>query len=154
MTKEMNTMVTSGSLQPLASCRYDFGYSLKVFIHLNPCDIMLYLQKSAASSNRADASTSMHALPGATPATCSTSMPGYINRSQAACVDFSASTIRTSFEQWQPMSVSKSTRRNRARTGREDGWASSSGLLRPARQRPRDSRRPVRCRCARERFTA
>jgi SAM-dependent methyltransferase len=37
--------ITSGSLESLASCRYDFGYSLNVFIHLNPYDILLYLRE-------------------------------------------------------------------------------------------------------------
>jgi SAM-dependent methyltransferase len=37
--------VASGSLESLASSRYDFGYSLNVFIHLNPYDILLYLRE-------------------------------------------------------------------------------------------------------------
>ena len=37
--------IPSGSLESLASCRYDFGYSLNVFIHLNPYDILLYLRE-------------------------------------------------------------------------------------------------------------
>jgi len=37
--------ISGWSLAPLESGRYDFGYSLNVFIHLNPYDIHLYLQE-------------------------------------------------------------------------------------------------------------
>jgi len=37
--------ISGWSLESLESGRYDFGYSLNVFIHLNPYDILLYLQE-------------------------------------------------------------------------------------------------------------
>jgi SAM-dependent methyltransferase len=35
--------ITSGSLEALKDGQYDFGYSLNVFIHLNPYDMFFYL---------------------------------------------------------------------------------------------------------------